>query len=161
MDAVLTREAAIVGTPMPPVPPDFIVQRLMWFHGQYPFVGLLLLMMMLDVLTGLTAAFIAKKLSSAASWNGMGKKVLILAAVGMGTAMEPYAAGLPLGRLVAVFYTVTEGLSILENLSRAGVPIPQQLRDALEKLSAEKDVGRKGDGGKASAEKQQGYDASK
>ena len=57
--------------------------------------------------------------------------------------MEPYAAGLPLGRLVAVFYTVTEGLSILENLSRAGVPIPQQLRDALEKLSAEKDVGQR------------------
>ena len=84
MDAVLTRGAAIVGTPMPPVPPDFIVQGLMWFHGQYPFVGLLLLMMMLDVLTGLTAAFIAKKLSERGQLSGMGKKVLIRQRSGWG-----------------------------------------------------------------------------
>jgi len=119
-----------------PITPDAIVQWLASFHSQYPFVGLLLLMMMLDVITGLLAAFIAKTLSSTTSWNGMGRKVIMLMAVGMGTALEPYSASIPLGRLIAVFYTVTEGLSILENMARSGVPIPQQLREALEKLGS-------------------------
>lgn len=119
-----------------PVSADPIVQWLAWFHSQYPFVGLLLLMMMIDVGTGLFAAFAEKTLSSSTSWIGMCKKVIMLMAVGMGTAIEPYSGGLPLGRLVAMFYTFTEGLSILENMARCGVPIPNQLREVLEKLGS-------------------------
>ena len=32
------------------------------------------------------------------------------------------------------FYIANEGLSILENLSLAGVPFPQRVKDALEQL---------------------------
>lgn len=139
--------------PMGPVSPDVIVRWLSWFHSQYPFVGILLLLMMLDVMTGLIAAFIEKTLSSTASWRGMGRKVIMLSAVGMGMALEstPYSAGIPLGRLIAVFYTVTEGLSIMENMARSGVPIPQALRDALAKI---------GSGDKASTPEPPKYDAS-
>ena len=125
----------LAATEMPPMP-DSIVVWLTWFHGQYPFVGLLLVMMMLDVFTGLIAAFIERTLSSTTSWVGMGRKVIMLMAVGMGTALEPYSGQIPMGRLIAVFYTFTEGLSIVENMARSGVPIPQQLREALAKIGS-------------------------
>lgn len=112
---------------------DSIIIWLTWFHNQYPFIGLLMVLMMLDVLTGLFAAFIAKTLNSSVSWSGMCKKVVMILAVGMGAALEPYSGSIPLGKLIAVFYTFHEGLSVMENMSRAGVPIPSQLRDALEK----------------------------
>lgn len=118
------------------VTPDSIVMWLSWFHNQYPFIGILLIMMMIDVITGVIAAFIGKNLNSSTSWNGMGRKVIMLMAVGMGTALEPYSGSLPLGRLIAVFYTFTEGISIMENMARSGVPVPAQLRDALEKYGS-------------------------
>lgn len=115
--------------------PDFIVRWITIMHEQYPFVGVLLVMMMIDVITGLIAASKGQGLSSQVSWSGMGKKVLMLLAVAMGLILEPHS-GLPLGQLVAVFYTCTEGISILENMTRAGLPVPQQLRDALAQYGA-------------------------
>ncbi len=120
--------------PAEPQHMDFIVAWLAWGHNQYPFIGQLLLVMMLDVITGLIAAFITKTLSSSVGYNGVGRKVIMLMAVAMGVILEPFANGIPLGKLVAVFYTLTEGLSILENMSRSGVPIPAVLADALEKI---------------------------
>jgi toxin secretion/phage lysis holin len=35
---------------------------------------------------------------------------------------------------IALFYCANEGLSILENVSEAGVPIPRVLRNALARL---------------------------
>lgn len=113
---------------------DFIVQWLSWGHNQYPFVGQLLLVMMLDVVTGLIAAFITKTLSSSTGYTGVGRKVIMLMAVAMGVILEPFTNGIPLGKLVAVFYTLTEGLSVVENMARSGVPIPTVLAETLEKL---------------------------
>lgn len=112
-------------------PPDYIVQWLIWVHRQYPFVGTLCWVMLIDVITGLVAGSRECGLSSQVSWFGMGKKVLMLLAVALGLILEPHS-GMPLGQLIAVFYTVTEGISVIENLDRAGVPVPQQLREALE-----------------------------
>lgn len=116
-------------------PPDSIVQWFVWFHGQYQFVGILVVMMFIDIATGLVCGYSEKGLSSAVSWRGMGKKVLMLMAVAMGLILQPHS-GLPLGQLIAMFYTCTEGISILENMTRAGLPVPQQLRDALEQYGS-------------------------
>lgn len=45
--------------------------------------------------------------------------------------------GVPLGEAVAGFYAAHELLSVLQNADRAGLPVPQVLRDALAKLSPE------------------------
>ena len=128
---------------MPPVEPDWIMKGLAWFHRQFPFVGILAFMMMADVISGLIAARIERTLSSATSWKGMGKKVLMMLAVAVGTILEPFTGDMPWGKLVAVFYTVTEGLSILENLKRSGVPIPQALADAFEAYSKQRAAAEK------------------
>jgi len=106
-------------------------------QDKYPTVGLLLVLMMLDVLTGLFAGAIERKLNSRVSWTGMCKKVLMILAVGMGNALEPYASDVPLGKVIAVFYSFTEGISVIENLKRGGVPVPAILRGAIERFGTD------------------------
>ena len=49
------------------------------------------------------------------------------------------ATGAPAVKTIVVwFFAGNEGLSIIENAAKAGVPIPRKLRDTLEQLSNEK-----------------------
>lgn len=119
---------------------DEIVHWLSWFNDAFPFVGVLLIIMALDIATGITAAAITKKLNSSASYAGMSRKVVILMAVGFGAALETIAAGIPVSKLVAIAYTITESISIVENIARAGVPVPVVLIDLLEKVRSQEDT---------------------
>lgn len=110
---------------------DPIVQWISYLNEQWPLVGLLLLLMALDVLVGFCAAFITKTISSTICSRGMMKKVVILAMVGMCTAIEPHAQGLPLSKLAAMFFIVFECTSILENAARTGLPVPSAITDTL------------------------------
>ncbi len=111
--------------------------------GLYPLMQLLLVLIVLDILSGLIGAFMRKEVSSTVSWAGIGKKALILIIV----AGAEYAGNLAdlqisetltLGAMVAGFYAVNEFISILENAAAAGIPIPKFLRDVLQKLNSEK-----------------------
>lgn len=113
---------------------DFIVTWITWLNSQYPIVGVLMLMMLADSLTGICAAVIAHKLSSTISYQGMIRKVVMLLLVAVGYVLEPYAGGLPASKLVALCFIVTELISILENTSKSGVPIPKALIAVLVKL---------------------------
>lgn len=104
-----------------------------------PLVVVLLGLMALDIFTGILAAYIAKKLCSSASYRGMLKKVLILAVVAAAMLFERIVPNMPWGQIVAFFFVVTESISIVENASNAGVPIPKQFRDALLKAKAEEE----------------------
>lgn len=90
--------------------------------------------MVADILTGLIAAFITKSVSSTVSWAGMSRKVGIWIVVGLCAGLEPLANGIPLAHIACLFYIGTEGLSIVENLAHAGVPLPPRLIDVLHKL---------------------------
>jgi len=115
---------------------DSIVQWLAEAHAAYPIVGALVLMMLLDVLAGICAAVVTRSVSSTVSYRGMARKAIMLILVGVGAALEPYSSGLPLSRLVAMAFLVTEAISILENAARAGVPVPALLQDLLIKLKS-------------------------
>lgn len=115
-------------------PPDFIIMALSQFHNSYPFVGQLVLLMGIDIITGILAAGIAKTVSSTTAYEGMVRKAIMLLLVGLGVILEPYAQEVPLGKMLALSFSVVEVLSIIENAARAGVPIPEVLRDFLIKL---------------------------
>lgn len=116
-------------------PPLLVLATLL--EGQ-PVIGALLILMVLDVLVGIVVAIGTRTLSSSVSWSGMSKKAIMLLIVGAAAVIEPYAQGLPLAKLVALFYLVTEGLSILENAALAGVPLPGVLTETLAKLKEPK-----------------------
>lgn len=41
--------------------------------------------------------------------------------------------------LVAYFYIANEGISLLENISNLGIPIPNKIKTALEQLNNDED----------------------
>jgi toxin secretion/phage lysis holin len=105
-----------------------------WLRHQ-PVITTLIALTVLDVLTGMAAAFVTKKVSSDASLRGMTRKAMVWMIVTVAAAVERLSPDIPLTKLVSGFYCVMEGISILENAGRAGVPIPPVLRDALVKIS--------------------------
>lgn len=94
----------------------------------------LVLFVVLDYITGVTAAWYEKKLDSNIGLRGIAKKILIFVPVAVGYWLD-VALGTELFRSLSIFfYIANEGLSILENLGRAGVPIPEPLKAALNQL---------------------------
>jgi toxin secretion/phage lysis holin len=111
-------------------------------------LGVLLGFMALDYVTGVLCAVMGKSkhadgLSSYVGFHGIIKKVMILLAVMVGFGIDQVLAtglanagqtlNIPIARnLVVVFFLANEGLSVLENISLAGVPIPSFLKKLLE-----------------------------
>lgn len=106
----------------------------------------LLVMMIIDYISGMSAAWREGTLNSKKGVDGIIKKVgyMALVAVAMGvdylifsgfTAVN-VSVGFEMlfGILVAVWLIINEMISILENLSRLGVPIPKFLTKAVKKL---------------------------
>lgn len=113
---------------------DWLVQAVTGWVHQVPMVSTLLILIGLDVAAGLLVAFDRKALSSTISWRGMTRKIFTILLVGMAAVIEPFAQGLPLAQIVAMFYSLTEAVSILENAAALGLPLPAQLVDVLAKL---------------------------
>lgn len=101
----------------------------------------LLILMALDVLTGLLAGYVAKALSSNVSFRGIAKKAVILCVVAAVHVIArvlgaEYGFDVNLGGWVAAGFCIHELLSIVENSARAGVWLPKPLVEAIEKLKA-------------------------
>lgn len=98
-------------------------------------VQILLILQLIDILSGLLAAWCQRTVSSDVSFRGMAKKVLCLALIGGAHALElGFAFDIPLSSIAAGFYCIHEIISITENAARTGLPVPQQLLDVLQKL---------------------------
>ena len=93
----------------------------------------------IDYITGLMAAVIEKKLSSSIGFRGIFKKVLIFSLVGIGHIIDYYLIekGSAVRTAVIFFYLSNEGLSIIENASKVGLPIPEKLRVVFTELRRE------------------------
>ena len=92
--------------------------------------------MAVDYCTGVMCAILDKKLSSVIGFRGIFKKVLILAMVGIAHAIDRNLIGTGEGIRTAVllFYLSNEGVSLMENAARIGLPIPEKLKEILAQL---------------------------
>ena len=93
----------------------------------------------IDYSTGLMVAIIEKKLSSSIGFRGIFKKVLIFTLVGIGHTIDFYLIekGSAVRTAVIFFYLSNEGLSIMENAARVGLPIPEKLKTVFTELRKE------------------------
>ena len=99
----------------------------------------LVILIILDVVTGFLRAFIQQELSSKESFRGMAKKVLIFALIAVAFQIDSITGLDGVTRnVVAVFYCASEGLSVVENSVAAGMPVPDFLKDALKQLNERK-----------------------
>ena len=102
---------------------------------------LLVTLMSLDYVLGIMCAFRSKCLSSDIGFKGLLKKITILIIIAVGTTIDTtIKADGAIRSMVMLFYSGLEGISILENASLIGVPIPSKLEDALVQL---RDGGKK------------------
>ncbi len=93
----------------------------------------------IDYITGVIAAAVQQELNSTIGFKGIAKKVFIFLIVGLAHIIDAYVLGDgDVIRTAAIFfYLSNEGLSIIENSVRIGLPVPKTLKDALERLSEE------------------------
>lgn len=94
----------------------------------------LVLFVVMDYVTGLVAAWYSKTLNSQVGFKGICKKVLLFIPVAICYALDQVIGQEILRSLAIFFYIANEGLSVIENLGRAGVPVPAALGEALEQL---------------------------
>ena len=113
------------------------------FGGWDMLMTALVVMAVADYATGLVAAGINGRLDSRVGWKGILKKLLIFVAVAVAATVDMVTGleGHPLRAAACLFYIGNEGISIVENLGRAGVPIPMRLAALFQRLKEENDKG--------------------
>lgn len=96
----------------------------------------LIAFVVIDYITGVMCAVAEKKLSSEVGFKGICRKILIFALVGVGHILDVYVikTGDVFRTAVVFFYLANEGISILENSARLGLPVPEKLKRVLEQL---------------------------
>ena len=82
------------------------------------------------------AAIVERKLSSEIGFRGIFKKVLIFLLVAVGNIIDNNLIGTggAVRTAVIFFYISNEGISIIENSTRIGLPVPERLKDVLEQI---------------------------
>lgn len=103
------------------------------------FLYALIAFIVIDYLTGIMVAVLEKKLSSEVGFRGIFKKVLIFSLVAVAHIIdaELIRTGSAIRTAVIFFYLSNEGISILENTAKIGLPIPEKLKTVLEQLNKE------------------------
>ena len=111
-----------------------------WFLGGVDgFMYALIIFVVVDYVTGVMVSVIRKKVSSAVGFRGICKKVLIFSLVAIAHVIDVHLItnGSAIRTAVIFFYISNEGISILENTAKIGLPIPKSLRNILEQLNRE------------------------
>jgi len=111
-----------------------------YFLGGFDgFLYALIAFIVIDYLTGIMVAVLEKKLSSEVGFRGIFKKVLIFSLVAVAHIIdaELIRTGSAIRTAVIFFYLSNEGISILENTAKIGLPIPSKLKTVLEQLNKE------------------------
>ena len=96
----------------------------------------LLAFVVIDYLTGVICAINDHSLSSEIGFRGICRKVLIFLLVGIANILDVnvIGTGSVLRTAVIFFYISNEGVSLLENASHLGLPVPQKIKEVLEQL---------------------------
>lgn len=91
-----------------------------------------IILMAIDVLTGVTNAWIKGEIKSSILRKGLGKKIgeIVVLAIG---ELFLIAMSLPMAVLngISLYIIIMELISICENLEKLGVPIPKFVKKAL------------------------------
>ena len=95
----------------------------------------LLIVIVIDYLTGIASAIYNKELSSKMGFKGIIKKFSYLLVVALSVVIDNLLGQSGLIRtLVIYFFVANDGLSIIENMTEMNIKLPQKLIDALEKI---------------------------
>ena len=94
----------------------------------------IVILMVLDYVTGLLKSIYNKKLSSEVGFKGIIKKIIIFIVIATAYIIQCLLGDeIPLREITILFFIANEGISWIENASEF-VPIPEKLKDILIQL---------------------------
>lgn len=97
----------------------------------------LLIVIVLDYITGLSKSYVNHSLSSAIGLKGIVKKLCLLILVAVAVTVDSLTIGNGAIRTLIIYYLVAnEGLSIMENLGEMDIIVPKFIKDRLEQLKS-------------------------
>ena len=108
-----------------------------WFLGGCDgLLYALIALSVVDYITGVMCAVTDHKLSSEIGFKGIFKKVLIFVLVGVANILDVNVIGngSVLRTAVIFFYISNEGVSVLENATHLGLPVPEKVKVVLQQL---------------------------
>lgn len=95
----------------------------------------LIIVIILDYLTGIAKSYVAKKLNSNKGLIGIVKKISMLCIVAVAVIIDRITGYTGMVRTLIIYYLVAnEGLSIVENLGEMNIIVPPFIRDKLEQI---------------------------
>lgn len=108
-----------------------------FLFGEVKFLHLLILLMGLDIITGVFKAIKNKNLWSRKSLFGYARKMLVLVVIILANVIDQIL-GLQgaVTYATVLFYIANEGLSIIENLAVVGVLVPKGLAEKLNSIES-------------------------
>lgn len=99
----------------------------------------LIVFIIVDYISGVLVAISKHKLNSEVGFKGICKKVLIIALVGVANLIDIHVirSGAVARTAVIFFYAANEGISIIENATKLGLPVPAKLKKILNDMRKE------------------------
>ena len=96
----------------------------------------LIVFVVVDYITGVLCAVVEKNLASSIGFRGIFQKVMIFLLVGIANVLDTkiLGAGAMLRSAVIFFYVAYEGISIMENAGRMGLPVPEKMKGVFRQL---------------------------
>ena len=95
----------------------------------------LIVIIIIDYITGVLSAIYNKKLSSKIGFRGIIKKFSYIFIVALSVVLDKILGNTGTVRnLVIYFFVANDGISILENVSEMNIPLPKKLIEILEQL---------------------------
>lgn len=100
----------------------------------------LLIIIVIDYVTGILSAIYNKNLNSKIGYKGIIKKISYLFIIALSVIIDNVLGQTGTIRtLVIYFFVANDGLSILENVAEMNIPLPKKLIDVLEQLKKKGD----------------------
>jgi toxin secretion/phage lysis holin len=107
------------------------------YGGWNPLLSILASFVIVDYATGIMAGYVEGKLSSKIGFKAIPKKIMIFILVAVAHLIDSAVGDNHLFRDATIFfYLSNELISILENAGRMGVPVPNQLKQAIQILKS-------------------------
>ena len=108
------------------------------FGGYDVLLSTIILLVILDYISGILKAIYNKELSSSLGYKGIVKKVMLFLVIALACAIQNAIGDvIPLREVTLTFFICNEGISLLENATTI-IPIPDRLKEVLLQLRDKK-----------------------
>lgn len=109
-----------------------------FYSADVKFIYFLMILMLVDIVTGFSKAFKNKDLWSKKSLRGTAKKMLIFCIIILANVIDMILnLNGALVTMTVLYYIAHEGLSIVENCSEIGILVPEEIRNKLKVMNDE------------------------